>query len=207
MFRWCKYCDLPAASKNFERKHLKGQCIGKSRDKEKHVPASGSSRIKRKRDDNKDHDRKARAAEKRDGKAVMENGDVNEEIDTTAAMSSEEGGLRRGTDHNEARNRSGNESSASSLEDAGNDHASKASTKTGKTKLLSQWDLLLLDRPARGDEEATADWLLKVMRVSNQYTFGVDSSERDPLKLENASSRGIPFEQAVAQGPELGGFT
>ena len=123
--------------------------------------------------------------------------DSNEDSDTMPARNRVDGGSRGGTKHFESENGGRAGSSASSLEGDGDNEPT--TSKTGKPGLLSQWDLLLLDRPTPGDEHATAEWLLRVMRVSNLFTFGVDSSDRDPIKGENTPSHGIPFEQALAK--------
>ena len=128
--------------------------------------------------------------------------DSNEDSDTMPARNTVHGMSQQGTKHFEAGNGGRAGSSASSLEGDGDDEP--MTSKPGTPGLLSQWDLLLLDRPTFGDEEAMADWLLRVMRVSNLFTFGVDSSDRDPIKSETAPPHGIPFEQTVAKEGESG---
>ena len=63
--------------------------------------------------------------------------------------------------------------------------------QSGKGALRSEWDELLLQRP-RNDNPSSrpvADWLLKVMSVSNRFTFGVEDVGRsDSTEAQDGST-------------------
>ena len=57
-----------------------------------------------------------------------------------------------------------------------NQPPSESPDQAGNSFLRSEWDELLMQRPRNDDPSSrpVADWLLKVMSVSNRFTFGVE---------------------------------
>lgn len=207
-FLYCEHCDLPAGRKHFTERHLHGQCVGKTTSATTETVASVSGSSQPQQQQHEFSNERVVKQETGDSAASKESQPLNRERGATVVAvpqihpscpDDDMDPVVAGAPEAAAGAPSlrGEDGTASSYENV-NQPASELTSQIGRAELMNQWDALLLERPARGDEQAMAEWLIRILRVSNRYTFGIDSNDRNPLG--NTNGGGLPFEQAISQG-------